>query len=194
MIASVLLWPKCEVFLICTFSCAVLWLIMCQIPSWTPLCLWWCWSRQLRLETRKKSRNVPSCSLNMLPNCRRWTQTHCCDIHLVDVPHHALRSWQFWFWRYCLVVIMYLLQVARLACSMTNDPEKAKMVRIAANRLEQLCPQVTSLSLTWMTGIVLKLWKSKFQNRISWWTGAFFYTISAFDSLVIASFFCCSAW
>lgn len=80
-----------------------------------------------------------------------------------------------WFWCYCLVVIMYLLQVARLACSMTNDPEKAKMVRIAANRLEQLCPQVTSLSLTWTTGIALRLWKSKFQNRTSWRTGSIFY-------------------
>ena len=34
------------------------------------------------------------------------------------------------------------LQVANLACSMSVNPEKVKMVRLAAKRLQNLCPQV----------------------------------------------------
>ena len=33
-------------------------------------------------------------------------------------------------------------QVANLACSMSVNPEKVKMVRLAAKRLQNLCPQV----------------------------------------------------
>ncbi len=35
-----------------------------------------------------------------------------------------------------------LLQVANLACSMSNNEEGVKMVRMAAAQIESLCPQV----------------------------------------------------
>ena len=35
-----------------------------------------------------------------------------------------------------------LVEVANLACSMSNNEEGVKLVRIAANAIETLCPQV----------------------------------------------------
>ena len=37
-----------------------------------------------------------------------------------------------------------LLQVANLACSISNNEEGVKLVRMAATQIDSLCPQVTS--------------------------------------------------
>lgn len=41
-----------------------------------------------------------------------------------------------------------IYQVANLACSMSVNPEKVKMVRLAAKRLQTLCPQVINAART----------------------------------------------
>ncbi len=38
-----------------------------------------------------------------------------------------------------------LVEVANLACSMSNNEEGVKMVRMAASQIESMCPQVSSL-------------------------------------------------
>ncbi|XP_035671720.1 catenin alpha-2-like isoform X6 [Branchiostoma floridae] len=41
-----------------------------------------------------------------------------------------------------------LVEVANLACSMSNNEEGVKLVRLAANQIENLCPQVINAALT----------------------------------------------
>jgi len=40
--------------------------------------------------------------------------------------------------------IIIIVQVANLACSMSNNEEGIKMVRMAASQIELLCPQVVN--------------------------------------------------
>ena len=46
------------------------------------------------------------------------------------------------------ILIPSIHQVANLACSMSVNPEKVKMVRLAAKRLQNLCPQVINAART----------------------------------------------
>ena len=47
-----------------------------------------------------------------------------------------------------MLLLLFIMQVANLACTMSVNPEKVKMVRLAAKRLQNLCPQVINAART----------------------------------------------
>lgn len=55
-----------------------------------------------------------------------------------------------------LSLILSLFQVANLACSISNNEEGVKLVRMAATQIDSLCPQVKGLNLFYPPSVQFK--------------------------------------
>jgi len=53
-----------------------------------------------------------------------------------------------------------LFQVANLACSISNNEEGVKLVRMAATQIDSLCPQVKDLVFSFLVPLVAVLYDS----------------------------------
>lgn len=61
-----------------------------------------------------------------------------------------------WLTKLSLFLFLSLFQVANLACSISNNEEGVKLVRMAATQIDSLCPQVKGLNLFFPPSVQFK--------------------------------------